>query len=835
MAIQTIKKEKAHKKTQKIIIIFAVVMYIYTVFTILHYSAILRLNPRLSMDEIINKAMMNVFLAPMEIFPVSSSTLLMVVLISVIIGVFAFINIMDRDLRKHDNPNVVGNAHFMTAEELETHNLKRVDPIGKKEIDPYSNVLITEDLYISLDGFKSKRNCNMLVIGGSGTGKTRYVVAPNILQMNSNYVISDPSGELLNSYGKFLEANGYKVKVFNLVDLYKSSRYNPLHYIKTEDDVFVIVDSLIKNTTPPKEHSGDPFWEKCERMLLSALILYLWHVYPEEVHTFSTITKLVNMSKIDENDTTSQSKLDLLMEDLRKEDPENLALQEYDTFRNAAGNTMKSILISLGSRLDPFKLSNIQYLTSKDEMEFETFADTRQALFVIMPTVNGAYNFLAALLYTQMFTSFYNYVETRVTLGSMAKVDNIILKVEQAKNEKESAEAKKKIETYISDIHAGTKIVKNDASDLYEIRTNNTDELIGWRGKEEDAKKFQASLKNIKIETPRRTLPNHIQFILDEFANIGQIPDFQDKLSTVRKYSISCVIILQSKGQFKKNYKDDEDALIGNCDILLYLGGNDTQSQKWIIEKLGKRETTIENTSYNSNNGGSISYNHNSAELITIDRLASMDENDCLAHIRGEAPFFGKKYDLLNHPRFKASTEYEGKFEIKIPERVQKRIEATSGPLRTRRKLDAEIPDEFFVETVIEKKVAKSDNDSNADETALFTKPGTSPASKGESTAKTKSAKPRNPEVPEETPFLVTTEKVKNKARKDAAKENAAQKEIGEEVSLDDMFNEFMSGISSSPLPTAAKPEITEEMIQETIETIIDLNFATTTPTFESD
>nr|WP_297765597.1 type IV secretory system conjugative DNA transfer family protein [uncultured Butyrivibrio sp.] len=678
MATQ-IQKERRRKATNKIYMIAGGVAWFYGLLAYLHAGFIMSMNPRMNFVEAINMGLTNVITHPLEIFPLNGSSLFNFILFSIVGFMLLFMWHTSQSLKKHDNPDTVnGEAHLMNIEELEAYNKKFAAPLGSPEINGENNMIISKDIRLAIDNRGTRRNCNILVIGGSGAGKSRFFAAPNILQYNCNFVITDPSGEMLRDYGKALEDQGYEVKVFNLTDTYRSNRYNPFHYIKSEKDVFTLVNTLIKNTNPSEGKAGDPFWENSEKLLLTALILYLWHTQPEEKQTFSEVVRLLTLAQIDENDATAKSELDRLFEELERNDTEkiaSLAVRQYKKFKMGAGKTLKSILISVGVRLQTFELSDIQYLTDADDFEFERFSDTKQAIFVIIPTADTTFNFIVSLLYSQLFSSLYNYAETRAEYGWRACIDKWTnIRVEQAYSKEESKDAKKRLEDFVEEIKAGVKIKPDKEKKLYRVYTKKSGKLVGWRGTKEETKKFVAQLKNIKIEKCEPKCPNHVRLILDEFANIGQIPDFNEKLATMRKYEISCSIILQALSQLKEIYDKKWNTIVSNCDTKLFLGCDDSETIEWMLKMLGKRTTTVQNMSWNSGKGGgSTSYNKSSIELLTIDQISMMQDDECLVRIRGVRPYYGKKYELTDHPNYAYAKKTEGKFTIPLSKDVKER------------------------------------------------------------------------------------------------------------------------------------------------------------------
>lgn len=444
--------------------------------------------------------------------------------------------------------------------------VKRIGVVNK---DPgVRNMIFTNDVYMSMDGRKTRRNNNVLCIGGSGTGKSRFLVKPSLLQANCSYVITDPSGELLETMGKCLQEMGYEVRVFNLVQMEYSNCYNPFHYIRNEEGVLVMINSLIKNTNPKDSHSSDPFWEKAETALLQACCFYLVSECPKDDQNFANVMKLLRCASAIEGQENVDSALDILFKDLEAKDPEHIACQCYKIFKSAGGGkTAQSILISCQTRLQTFNLSAIKNLTNTDNINLGDIGDKPVALFCTTPTADTTFNYLVALLYTQLFETLYYHAETQC------------------------------------------------------------------KGKR---------------------LKHHVRFLLDEFANIGTIPDFAQKLSTMRKYEISCTIIIQALSQLKAMYKDDWEVLVGNCDSLLFLGGSDTTTLEYFSKLLGKETIrSINNSrSFGKQGSHSMSYNKTGRELMTPDELRVMNNKNCVLFIRGLYPFFSTKYTLEKHPNY---------------------------------------------------------------------------------------------------------------------------------------------------------------------------------------
>lgn len=443
---------------------------------------------------------------------------------------------------------------------------------GKHEADLISsekeeeNIILTETERMSLDTRKTRKNLNVMVIGGSGSGKTRFFVKPNLMQHNTSYVITDPKGELLKSTAPMLEANGYKIKVFNLIDMAHSSAYNPFAYIKDDKDVMKMINILIKNTTPSTARSGDPFWEKSETALLQALCYYLYYEAPYEEQNFSMVMELLRSAEVRESDESYESDLDLLFNHLKEKNPDHIALKQYSIFKQAAGQTAKSILVSVGVRMASFNTRNIAALTITDNIRLEELGLEKTALFVVVPDSHDTFNFLVAMMYSQIFDSLY----------------------------------------YLAD---------ND---------------YGGR------------------------LPVHVRFLLDEFANIGQIPEFDKMVATMRSREISVSIILQNLAQIKANYKETWESITGNCDSLLFLGGQEQSTLEYISKRLGKATIDLRTTgeSHGKSKSNSVNFGLHGRELLTPDEISRMSDQNCILMVRGLKPFFSNKFDIKKHKEY---------------------------------------------------------------------------------------------------------------------------------------------------------------------------------------
>lgn len=436
-----------------------------------------------------------------------------------------------------------------------------------KDRNSSKNIILTQTERLSLNTRKTRKNLNVLVIGGSGSGKTRFYVKPNLMQNNTSYVITDPKGELFLSSARMLEDKGYKIKVLNLVEMEHSFNYNPFAYIRSEKDIMVLINQLIKNTTPRNSTSSDPFWEKAETALLQAIFLYLWYLAPEKEQNFCMVMTLLRHAEVKEEDEGFQSVLDYIFLELEEREKEHIAVKQYRIFKQAAGKTAKSILVSVGVRLAAFNIKVLEDLTYTDTLELNKLGEEKTALFIIIPDADSTFNFLAAMMYSQIFSTLY----------------------------------------YRADfIHKGR-------------------------------------------------LPIHVRFLLDEFANIGQIPDFEKMVATMRSREISVSIIIQNLAQLKTQYKESWESITGNCDSLLFLGGQEQSTLEYISKRLGKM--TIETKTGNRTRGrrGSFTTNYgiHGRELMTADEISSMPDSNCILFVRGLHPFYSNKFVIEQHPEYK--------------------------------------------------------------------------------------------------------------------------------------------------------------------------------------
>ena len=453
-----------------------------------------------------------------------------------------------------------------------------------KDIEPFedpvfaNNVILTRTERLMMSNRppdpKNARNKNVLVVGGSGSGKTRFWLKPNLLQCHSSYVVTDPKGSIVVECGNALLKNGYKVKILNTINFKKSMHYNPFAYVHSEKDILKLVTTLMTNTKG-EGSGGDPFWEKSERLLLTALIAYLHYEAPVEEQNFATLLEMLNTMQVLEDDEEYQNPVDLLFEELAKKKPNSFAGRQYKLYKLAAGKTAKSILISCGARLAPFDIQELRDLTMYDELQLDTLGDKKTALFLIMSDTDSTFNFLISMVYTQLFN-----------------------------------------------------LLCDKADDVY-----------------------------------GGTLPIHVRCLIDECANIGQIPNLEKLVATIRSREISACLVLQARSQLKAIYKDNADTIVGNMDSQIFLGGSEPTTLKDLSEMLGKETIDAFNTSDTRGNSPSYgtTFQKMGHELLSRDELAVLDGGKCILQLRGVRPFLSDKYDLTQHPNYKLTSDYDPK------------------------------------------------------------------------------------------------------------------------------------------------------------------------------
>ena len=483
-------------------------------------------------------------------------------------GLRLAVYLRSKNAKKYRHGMEYGSARWGTAKDIEPF-------MAPKFAD---NIILTKTERLMMSNRppdpKNARNKNVLVVGGSGSGKTRFWLKPNLLQCHSSYVVTDPKGTIVLECGNAMLKNGYKVRILNTINFKKSMHYNPFAYVHSEKDILKLVTTLMTNTKG-EGSGGDPFWEKSERLLLTALIAYLHYEAPVEEQNFATLLEMLNTMQVLEDDEEYQNPVDLLFEELAKKKPNSFAVRQYKLYKLAAGKTAKSILISCGARLAPFDIQELRDLTMYDELQLDTLGDKKTALFLIMSDTDSTFNFLISMVYTQLFN-----------------------------------------------------LLCDKADDVY-------------GGK----------------------LPIHVRCLIDECANIGQIPNLEKLVATIRSREISACLVLQARSQLKAIYKDNADTIVGNMDSQIFLGGSEPTTLKDLSEMLGKETIDAFNTSDTRGNSPSYgtTFQKMGHELLSRDELAVLDGGKCILQLRGVRPFLSDKYDLTQHPNYKLTSDYDPK------------------------------------------------------------------------------------------------------------------------------------------------------------------------------
>ena len=473
-----------------------------------------------------------------------------------------------------------------------------------QDIEPFmapnfkDNIILTQTERLMMNSrpkrWKYARNKNVLIVGGSGSGKTRFFLIPNLLQMHSSYVVTDPKGDVVINTGKTLLRHGYRVKIFNTINFKKSMHYNPFAYIHCDNDILKLVNTLIANTKGDGK-AGDEFWQKAETLLYCALIGYIHYEAPEEEQNFNTLLEFLNASEVREDDEDYENPVDMMFNDLEKKNPKHFAVRQYKKYKLAAGKTAKSILVSCGARLAPFDLDQVREITMYDELDLDTLGDRKTALFLVMSDTDPTFNFLVSMIYSQLFN----------------------LLCDKAYNK--------------------------------------------YKGR----------------------LPVHVRCLIDETANIGQIPNLEKLVATIRSREISACLFLQAKSQLKAIYKDNADTIIGNMDSQLFLGGTEPSTLKDLSQALGKETIDMYSTGESRGNNPSYSMNYQKSgkDLMTIDELAVMDGDKCILQLRGVRPFLSDKYDVTQHPLYKETGEYDDRNKLDIQQFVHQNLKLKKGEM----------------------------------------------------------------------------------------------------------------------------------------------------------
>jgi len=491
-----------------------------------------------------------------------------------------------KNARKFRKNIEYGSARWGNAEDIKPY----VDPTFA------NNVILTQTERLTMNSRpkdpKTARNKNVLVVGGSGSGKTRFFIKPNLMQLHSSYVVTDPKGSIVVECGKLLQRNQYKIKILNTINFKKSHHYNPFAYLHGEKDILKLVTTLIANTQGDGK-SGDDFWRKAETLLYTALIGYIYYEAPAEEQNFATLIEMINTMEVREDDEDFKNPVDLMFEELAKREPHHFAVRQYAKYRLAAGKTAKSILISCGARLAPFDIQELREITAYDELELDTLGDRKTALFLIMSDTDDSFNFLISMCYTQLFN----------------------------------------------------------------LLCEKADDVYGGR------------------------LPVHVRCLIDECANIGQIPRLEKLIATIRSREISACLVLQAQSQLKAIYKDNADTIVGNCDSMLFLGGKERTTLKELAETLGRE--TIDTYNTGESRGREVSHSLNyqklGKELMAVDELATMSGNKCILQLRGVRPFLSDKYDITKHPNYSYTADADPKNAFNIEAFLSTRLTVKPG------------------------------------------------------------------------------------------------------------------------------------------------------------
>ena len=486
-----------------------------------------------------------------------------------------------KNSKKYRHNVEYGAARWGTAEDIRPY----IDPKFQ------NNIILTQTERLTMNSrpknAKTARNKNVLIVGGSGSGKTRFFIKPNLMQLHSSYVVTDPKGQLVLETGRLLERAGYKINVLNTINFKKSMHYNPFAYIHSEKDILKLVNCLIANTTGSGQ-KGDEFWTNAEKLLYMALIGYIHYEAPEEEQVFGTMLEMLNSMEVREDDEEYRNPVDCLFDELKAKDPEHFAVRQYAKYKLAAGKTAKSILVSCGARLAPFDIAELRDVTAYDELALDTLGDRKTALFLIMSDTDSTFNFLISMVYTQLFN----------------------------------------------------------------LLCEKADDVYGGR------------------------LPVHVRCLIDECANIGQIPNLEKLMATIRSREISACLVLQAQSQLKALYKDNADTIIGNCDSRLFLGGSEPSTLKELSQSLGRETIDTYNTgeSRGRETSHSLNYQKLGRELMSVDDLATLDGGKCILQVRGLRPFLSDKYDITKHPNYKYLSDADPKNTFDVEKYMSRRL-----------------------------------------------------------------------------------------------------------------------------------------------------------------
>lgn len=575
---------------------------------------------------------------------------------------------------KRRDANAKGREHW---NDWKWHNINRVYPKDSPEIsepeensDEIGNTILGEKTRLNMEKVRGV-NLNMLIQGSPGSGKTRYFLKPNLLQFNSSYVITDPSGELIRSSGKAFMKHGYHIKIFNLDDMRYSCQYNPFRYIRSDDDVLTIVDCMMKNTDDSQASKGDQFFAKAEQCLFLSIFYYIYYEYKDhpEKQNLNTVMQFLLMAKASERNENEKSELDLKFDELERKNKDHIAVKNYKIFKQGTGKTLKSILISAGVRMAPFNIPGLKNLFNDDTVHLEEIGDRKQVLFIITPSEKATFNFAAAMMYTQLFQALYARSTDNKDCWMIRKGPNTSLRSPVFKTSKQQEEYKIALEKERERYLKAEYDEENPNDEKFQVENENgilplpkiwikdaeTGEVIREFQSKEERELFMDCIRNGKIvRSQDERLPCNVRCMLDEFANTGQIPEFQRILNTCRKYDISCAIIIQSLGQLKQMYDKDYSSIIDGCSTQMYLAVQDADDLKRVSDLLGNKTVDVQNTSrsFGSKGNDTQSMNADATPLMSASEIRRMDSKKCIIFISGEAPFLDNKYVLEKHKNY---------------------------------------------------------------------------------------------------------------------------------------------------------------------------------------
>lgn len=596
-----------------------------------------------------------------------SSVVVWVVYVIVVFAIY-----IDVERRKNRSSTSKGTSHWNDWKE---HNYTRTYPLDSPDVyeppengDMIGNAILGEKTRLDMDRVWGM-NLNMMIQGSPGSGKTRYVLKPNLLQFNSSYVVTDPSAELIGSTAQAMMNHGYRVKLMNLADMSYSDKYNPFRYIKKDEDILTLVDCLMKNTDDSEASKGDQFFAKAEQCLFLSLFYYIYYEMPPEKKNLNTVMDLYREAKASEGKENFQSDLDKRFAELEKKNPNHIAVANYHTFQQGTGKTLKSILISFGVRMNPFNVPSLQNLVSDDTVHLEEIGDRKQILYIVAPTEKTTYNFIAAMMYTQLFQSLYDRSAENKSRWMLKKGPNTTLRTPVWRNSKEMDKFREQIEQerkrymkaeFLDDDPEDQKFKEENEHGVipvphYRLVDPDTQEVLQDFQSKKEREIYMDCINNGEIvHSDDERLPCNVRCMLDEFANTCEIPGFDKILNTCRKYDISCNIIIQSLGQLKKMYKDDYSAIIDGCSTQMYLAVQDADDLKRVSDLLGNKTVDSAGSSrtFGSRGSSSESVNHDAEALMTVSEIRSMPAKKCIIFISGEAPFYDDKFVLENHPNY---------------------------------------------------------------------------------------------------------------------------------------------------------------------------------------